>query len=105
VTANLYLPKAATYPAPAVVVAAGHAMEHGKNHDLYQLGQLSLVKQGMIVLAFDPIGQGERRLPGFGHDLGYGSLLTGQTNEGHIVWDAIRSVDYLLTREEVDPAR
>lgn len=105
VTANLYLPKAATYPAPAVVVAAGHAMEHGKNHDLYQLGQLSLVKQGMIVLAFDPIGQGERKLPGFAHDLGYGSLLTGQTNEGLIVWDAIRCVDYLVTREEVDPKR
>lgn len=105
VTANLYLPKRATYPAPAVVVAAGHAIEHGKNHDLYQLGQLSLVKQGMIVLAFDPIGQGERKLPGFAHDLGYGSLLTGQTNEGLIVWDAIRCVDYLVSRDEVDPKR
>lgn len=105
VTANVYIPKSASLPAPAVIVAAGHAMEEGKNRDLYQLGQLSLVKQGMIVLAFDPIGQGERKRPGFAHDLGYGSLLVGQTNEGRIVWDAIRSVDYLVSRADVDPAR
>lgn len=105
VPANIYIPEAAALPAPAVVVAAGHAMEHGKNHDLYQLGQLSLVKQGMIVLAFDPIGQGERKLPGFAHDLGYGSLLVGQTNEGRIVWDALRAVDYLSSRADVDASR
>ncbi len=105
VTANVYIPEETALPAPAVVVAAGHAMEHGKNHDLYQLGQLSLVKQGMIVLAFDPIGQGERKLPGFAHDLGYGSLLVGQTNEGRIVWDAIRAVDYLVSRADVDASR
>lgn len=105
VPANVYIPEDAPLPAPAVVVAAGHAMEHGKNHDLYQLAQLSLVKQGMIVLAFDPIGQGERKLPGFAHDLGYGSLLVGQTNEGRIVWDAIRAVDYLCSRADVDGSR
>lgn len=105
VTANVYTPKGIDDPMPAVVVAAGHAMEDGKNRDLYQLGQLSLVKQGMIVLAFDPIGQGERMLPGFAHNLGYGSLLVGQTNEGMIVWDAIRAIDYLSSRPEVDPGR
>ncbi|MBL7646234.1 MAG: acetylxylan esterase [Candidatus Hydrogenedentes bacterium] len=105
VSANVYIPEGIELPAPAVVVAAGHAMDHGKNHDLYQLGQLSLVKQGMIVLAFDPIGQGERKLPGFAHDLGYGSLLVGQTNEGRIVWDAIRAVDYLVSRADVDASR
>ncbi len=105
VSANVYIPEGIELPAPAVVVAAGHAMDHGKNHALYQLGQLSLVKQGMIVLAFDPIGQGERKLPGFAHDLGYGSLLVGQTNEGRIVWDAIRAVDYLCSRADVDASR
>jgi len=59
----------------------------------------------MIVLAFDPIGQGERKLPGFAHELGYGSLLVGQTNEGRIVWDAIRAVDYLVSRADVDATR
>lgn len=105
VTANVYLPKNAAAQAPAVVVVPGHAMDEGKNYGLYQLGQLGMVKEGIIVLAYDPIGQGERKLPGFKHDLGYGSLLVGQTNEGYIVWDSIRAVDYLTTRPDVDPAR
>ena len=102
VTANLYIPKSVSGPAPAVVVVPGHAMEDAKNYELYQMGQLGMVKEGIIVLAYDPIGQGERNLPGFKHDLGYGSLLVGQTNEGYIVWDTIRAIDYLTTREEVD---
>ncbi len=102
VTANLYIPKNISAPAPAVVVVPGHAMEDGKNYGLYQLGQLGMVKEGIIVLAYDPIGQGERKLPGFKHDLGYGSLLVGQSNEGYIVWDSIRAIDYLTTRAEVD---
>ncbi|MCF6287527.1 MAG: alpha/beta hydrolase family protein, partial [Candidatus Hydrogenedentes bacterium] len=101
VTANVYVPKNVTFPAPAVVVVPGHAMDDGKNYGLYQMGELGMVKEGIIVLAYDPIGQGERKLPGFKHDLGYGSLLVGQTNEGYIVWDTIRAIDYLMTREEV----
>jgi cephalosporin-C deacetylase-like acetyl esterase len=105
VTANLYLPKKADFPAPGVVVAMGHAMKEGKNSTLYQAGQVALVRQGFVVLGFDPIGQGERVRPGMAHNLGYGSLLVGQTNEGMIVWDAIRAVDYLCTRKEVDATR
>jgi len=105
VTANVYIPKQVTLPAPAVVVVPGHAMEDGKNYGLYQLGQLGMVKEGIIVLAYDPIGQGERKLPGFDHKLGYGSLLVGQTNEGYIVWDTMRAIDYLTTREDVVPSR
>ena len=105
VTANVYVPKAVKRPAPAIVVVPGHAMEDGKNYPLYQMAQLGLVRQGFIVLAYDPIGQGERRLPGFGHNLGYGSLLVGQTNEGMIVWDTIRAVDYLVSRDDVDASR
>jgi len=105
VTANLYLPKRAEFPAPGVVVAMGHSMKEGKNYPLYQAGQIALVRQGFVVLGFDPIGQGERRRPGMAHNLGYGSLLVGQTNEGMIVWDTIRAVDYLCTRKEVDATR
>lgn len=104
VTANVYIPKGVTLPAPAIVVVPGHAMDDGKNYDLYQLGELSLVRQGFIVLAYDPIGQGERKQPGFDHPLGYGSLLVGSTNEGMIVWDTLRAVDYLCSRPDVDAA-
>ncbi|MBN2309472.1 MAG: acetylxylan esterase [Candidatus Hydrogenedentes bacterium] len=105
VTANLYIPKEIQLPGPAVIVVAGHDMENAKNCPTYQMAQLGLVRQGFIVLAHDPIGQGERRVPGFDHKLGYGSLLVGQTNEGYIVWDTLRALDYLVTRPEVDTAR
>ncbi len=105
VTANLYLPKGVPGPVPGVVVVPGHAMDDGKNYGLYQAAQLGLVHLGFAVLAYDPIGQGERKLPGFGHNLGYGSLLVGHTNEGMITWDTLRAVDYLAGRPEVDPGR
>lgn len=105
VTANLYVPKAVPLPAPAVVVTMGHAMEESKNYHLYHAAQVSLARLGYVVLGFDPIGQGERRVPGQGHHLAYGCVLVGQTMEGMMVWDAMRAVDYLLTRAEVDPER
>jgi dienelactone hydrolase len=103
VSANVYIPKDAPKPCPAVVVVAGHSMREGKNYDSYRAAQLALVRQGFLVLAHDPIGQGERQRPGYGHQVGYPALLTGMTNEGVIVWDTIRAVDYLLTRNDVDP--
>ncbi len=105
VTANVYVPKDAPRPLPAVVVTAGHAMADGKNYDLYRTAQLDLVRQGFLVLAYDPIGQGERRLPGNSHPLSYPALLVGQTNLRYMLWDSIRSLDYLLTRPDVDPKR
>ncbi len=105
VTANVYVPKGVELPAPAIVVVPGHAMDDGKNYALYMRAQLGLLRLGCIVLGYDPIGQGERKAPGFDHLMGYGSLLVGQTNEGMIVWDTMRAVDYLLTRPDVDPKR
>lgn len=105
VTANVYVPKNAPRPMPAVVVTAGHSMREGKNFHLYRTAQLALVRQGFLVLAHDPIGQGERMLPGYSHPVGYPALLVGMTNEGVIIWDTIRALDYLLTRPDVDPKR
>jgi len=105
VTANVYVPKNAPRPLPAVVVTAGHSMREGKNYGLYRTAQLALVRHGFVVLAHDPIGQGERMLPGNSHPVGYPAFLVGMTNEGVIVWDTIRALDYLLTRPEVDPTR
>jgi cephalosporin-C deacetylase-like acetyl esterase len=105
VTANLYVPKNVELPAPGIVVVPGHAMKEGKNYPLYQMAQIGLARHGFVVLGYDPIGQGERQLPGFGHHLGYSLLLVGQTNEGLITWDTMRAIDYLCTRPEVDPER
>lgn len=105
VTANVYIPKAASRPLPAVIVTAGHAIEDGKNYDVYRTAQLDLVRQGFVVLAYDPIGQGERKVRGNGHVVSYAAMLVGHTNLRYMLWDSMRALDYLLTRPEVDPKR
>src|ERR1051326_6858427 len=59
VTANLYLPKGGTAPYPGVLFPMGHSI-NGKGYALYQRCCQGLVQLGYMVLAFDPIGQGER---------------------------------------------
>ncbi|WP_218932641.1 alpha/beta hydrolase [Roseimaritima multifibrata] len=105
VTANLYVPTGLEGPLPAIVVTAGHSMDDGKNYDLYRTAQIGLVRQGYVVLAYDPIGQGERKLRGYSHQVSYPALLVGHTNLRYMLWDSIRSLDYLETRPEVDPKR
>ncbi|MBM4035743.1 MAG: hypothetical protein FJ291_28725 [Planctomycetes bacterium] len=105
VTANVYAPKGGPERKPAVIVVPGHAIPDGKNYNIYRAGQLALVAHGFVVLSYDPIGQGERKLPGCSHAVGYPALLVGWTNEGFITWDTIRAVDYLVSRPDVDPKR
>ncbi len=116
VTAALFIPKKAR-KAPAVIYASGHTSD-GFRSDTYQHIIINLVKKGFVVLAFDPIGQGERlqyfdpatgKSP-FGatseHSYpGAQCYVSGYSPTKYFVWDAIRSVDYLLTRKEVDPER
>jgi len=118
VTANLYVPQGPTPPLPAVLGVAGHSA-NGKALATYQHAWISLAKRGFIVLAFDPPGQGERSLyfdPDLGRSrVGIGTrehtlsglqcLLTGQHFARYETWDAVRGIDYLLTRDDVDPAR
>jgi len=117
VTAHLYLPKSANKPAPAILAPLGHAPE-GKCYPSYQTVFQNLARQGFVVFAFDPPGQGERlqyldpatQKSRFGptgeHDrFGWPALLIGSSTTQFEVWDGIRGLDYLLTRPEVDPAR
>jgi len=118
VTANVYVPRGLHPPFPAVLGAAGHTA-NGKASATYQHAWISLAKRGFLVLAFDPPGQGERSLyfdPDLGRSrVGIGTrehtlsglqcLLTGHHFARYELWDAIRGVDYLLTREDVDPER
>jgi cephalosporin-C deacetylase-like acetyl esterase len=116
VTANLYLPDGPP-PFPGVLVPCGHS-ENGKAAEPYQRMSILLAKNGMAALCFDPIGQGERVqwLDDAGkpavkgstteHTLvGIGALLVGRSAAGYRVWDAIRSLDYLASRPEIDPSR
>lgn len=118
IAANLYVPTNAAPPFPGVLFQMGHAM-NGKAADSYQRCCQGLVKSGYLVLAFDPMGQGERiyypnaaltRTRLFSADdehttPGRQMLLLGDTSSRLQVWDAIRSLDYLASHPLVDPKR
>ncbi|MGV3556642.1 alpha/beta hydrolase family protein [Larkinella arboricola] len=114
VTAALFLPKNRSGKLPAIVYCSGHSY-NGFRQDGYQRIILNYVKKGFIVLAFDPIGQGERlqyddevvkKSAVNEHSYpGAQSFISGLSPANYFIWDGIRSVDYLLTHPEVDPAR
>ena len=58
VTANLYLPEGKP-PFPGVLVPCGHSA-NGKAAEAYQRACILMAKNGLAVLCYDPIGQGER---------------------------------------------
>lgn len=116
VTALVYVPEDGNEKHPAILVPAGHA-ENGKVH--YQALCQRLVQRGYVVIAWDPVGQGERsqfwdtktgksryNLICAEHAvLGNLAYLAGTNLARWEIWDGIRAVDYLLTRPEVDPER
>lgn len=116
VTANLYLPEGKG-PFPAVLMPIGHS-GGGKADSSTQRGAILLAQHGLAALAYDPIGQGERRqllddkgLPVVAsitseHTMvGVGALLVGRSTASYRVWDGIRSLDYLASRPEIDAKR
>jgi dienelactone hydrolase len=116
VTAAFYLPEGKP-PFPGVLVPCGHS-ENGKAAEAYQRASILMAKNGLAVLCYDPIGQGERKqlltadgkaaIPGSTTEhtmVGIGALLTGTSCATYRIWDGIRSLDYLAGRTEVDPLR
>ena len=116
VTAALFLPTVRKGQLPAIIYCCGHSNE-GFRSAAYQRCIINLVKKGFVVLAFDPIGQGERIQyfdangksifsPTTEHSYpGNQSFISGRPPANYFIWDGIRAVDYLLSRKEVDPAR
>ena len=115
VTANLYIPKGRSFPLPGVVGTCGHSAT-GKAIDFYQSFAQGLARLGYVVLIYDPISQGERlQYPdenlkskigvGVGEHLYAGNqqFLVGEFIGSWRAWDGIRALDYLLSRDEVDP--
>lgn len=116
VTAVLFLPEG-TPPFPGVLVPCGHSA-NGKAAETYQRACISMARNGLAVLCYDPIGQGERvqlldkqgksAIPGSTSEhtmTGIGALLAGSSTATYRIWDGIRSLDYLASRPEVDPKR
>jgi dienelactone hydrolase len=118
IPANLYIPKNARPPYPGVLFQMGHSL-NGKAAAPYQYCCQGLAHLGFLVLAFDPMGQGERTYypnPETGltrlgsaddeHTLpGKQLLLVGDSAARLQTWDAVRSLDVLASHPLVDPQR
>jgi dienelactone hydrolase len=114
VSANLYLPSGITGRRPAILNVLGHNSD-GKLSKVKQRRCIAQVKRGFVALIIDGIGQGERgmeeytlfgSLPGAVHrTVGAQAFLAGTHLFSYMVWDAIRAVDYLCSRPEVDPEK
>jgi cephalosporin-C deacetylase-like acetyl esterase len=119
VTANLYVPAKGKPPYAAVVQPTGHSLA-SKSRAFYQTLALGLVKQGFVVLTYDPTGQGERRIffdRALGDSLvgnsttvehsmvGIQSLFLGESIARYMVWDGMRAIDVLQSLPYVDPQK
>lgn len=116
VPADVFVPTRGAAPFPAILLPVGHG-EDGKAGQRQIAAGLAL--KGFIVLAYDPLGQGERvqyydpdlRASKVGgptaehsHANGH-TLLIGDNVARYRIWDGVRGIDYLLTRKDVDPNR
>ncbi len=116
VTAVIFLPVSGDKPYPAVLFPCGHSPE-GKADEQYQRACIMLARHGIAALSYDPIGQGERGQILHEHSkqqfastiehtlTGVGSILLGINTATYRIWDGMRSLDYLESRDDVDAAR
>ncbi|HET9486979.1 MAG TPA: alpha/beta hydrolase family protein [Chryseosolibacter sp.] len=118
VTACLYLPSRIKGKAPAVVNLIGHEQESFRA-ELDQVIAVNLVKKGIAVLTIDPLGQGEHvqvfdpkvNFSFAGYSvvehcyIGNQCFLSGVNSAKYFIWDAIRGIDYLVSRKEIDATR
>ncbi len=115
VTCNMYMPDKFNEKIPAILMQLGHAKNGKMNPDYQKIARI-LVKSGFAVLLMDPAGQGERfnykddqtgeflmPVPTTQHQhIGNQCFLTGDYLLKYFVCDAMRAIDYLETREEID---
>lgn len=110
VPANLYIPTTGQSPFPGVLFQMGHSL-NGKAYESYQKCCQGLARLGYVVLAFDPMGQGERTYyhvedADEEHSRpGRQMLLVGDSATRLQLWDALRSLDVLASHPMVDPKR
>jgi len=115
VPALLYVPNDDTSAHPAVLFVSGHHLD-AKAAPEYQRVCHDLVMNNFVVLAFDPTGQGERvswydpdaeQTPSFWgvweHAYqGLQCVLTGTSIARYFLFDALRAIDYIQSRPEVN---
>ncbi len=116
VTGNLYLPHG-DGPFPVVVVSSGHSRT-AKLADYNQRFGMRMATLGIASFVCDPIGQGERSQvitpevtplhSGTTTEhflMGVSSILVGRNTATYMIWDAMRAIDYVCTRDDIDSSR
>ena len=112
VTANLYVPKGLTRPAPAILYVCGHGrvkidgVSYG-NKAHYQHHGAWFARNGFVCLTIDTVQLGE--IEGIHHgtyreDMWWWNSR-GYSSAGAEAWNCVRALDYLQSRKEVDPDR
>jgi dienelactone hydrolase len=112
VTANLYLPKPQSKPAPTILYLCGHAVvvSNGVSYGNkvgYQHHGIWFARNGYVCLVMDTLQLGE--IQGLHH----GTYREGRwwwnsrgySPAGVEAWNSLRALDYLCTRPEVDTNR
>ncbi len=107
VTGNLYLPKQRSRPAPAIIYVCGHSYTPYGDKVAYQRHGISFAKNGYVAFILDSIQIAETFAlhHGVGGQEMYDWYSRGYTPAGIEVWNAMRAIDYLETRPEVDRNR
>lgn len=118
VTCNLYIPDGIQSPSGAVLMVMGHAPD-GKADENYQRVALHMVRAGLIVLSMDSTGLGERlnywdseanapvvnpTVPDHEYAGARQTAFDGSLAR-YFLHDAMRAVEYLRSRAEVDPEK
>ncbi len=112
VTANLYLPRNLSKPAPTILYVCGHGpvikdgVSYG-NKVTYQHHGAWFARNGYVCLIIDTLQLGE--IQGIHHGTYKEGMWwwnsRGYTPAGVEAWNGIRALDYLSTRPEVDTNR
>ncbi len=113
VTGHLFVPDSPEFkpPYPGIFIPCGHSGE-GKAGDGYQRGGVQGALAGFATFVVDPTDQGERfqagrtLICGHGHQhTGVRAHLLGEGQAQYRIWDAMRAIDVLCERPDVDPER
>ncbi|WP_135555697.1 alpha/beta hydrolase family protein [Paenibacillus cymbidii] len=99
VNASVYLPKEPGHY-PGVVCPTGHS---AKTRPSYQTAAQTFARNGYAAVSFDPPGcTGEIQTCNDHFTNGLIGYLTGYWSQTHFVVDALRCMDYLETRDDID---
>lgn len=107
VTGNLYLPKKREGKVPGIIYVCGHAFSEHGNKTAYQRHGISFARNGYAAIILDSVQTAEA----FGTHHGVSRqrffewFSRAYTPAGIEVWNAIRAMDYLETRPEIDATR